>query len=341
VTLVVGRIAGPRVSVASDTLLTGPGGQALPFQNGVIKSCMLPGNICVSFSNSPVTAGRAFKEFSSKYPAGTSFNEVVAFFERSSQSTGNDYLVAFANPARLIKIADGKRASSLSKTQWIGDQTAYSKFRSYEARHQPRAEQGRAINAVLFADDLPDSPASDLFSTMRNVVADRSVHTTGGFVSVVTNFDHGFRYSVYSDMLFDWPGGKPTDYQLLRSDDIAFTATEENASFSIAQISPAYIGLNMVSFYFTRAQKLFFFFGEQNGMPDRCHVFGGVPATEIPATLNAFLQANFEWLLLITSPRNSIGNEPTPSIKTPGNRFSFFCEANTFPSSVVQGLLDQ
>lgn len=114
VTLVVGRIAGPRVSIASDTLLTGPGGQALPFQDGVIKSCMLPGNVCVSFSNSPVTAGRAFKDFARTYPAGASFNDVVTFFERSSESTGNDYLVAFANPARLIKIVDGERTSSLS-----------------------------------------------------------------------------------------------------------------------------------------------------------------------------------------------------------------------------------
>lgn len=62
-TLVVGRVAGPRVSIVSDTLLTGPGDQPLPFQNGVIKSCLLPGDLSVSFSNSPVSAGRAFKEF--------------------------------------------------------------------------------------------------------------------------------------------------------------------------------------------------------------------------------------------------------------------------------------
>ena len=172
-TLVVGRIAGPRVSIASDTLLTGPGGQPLPFQSGVIKSCMLPGDLCVSFSNSPVTAGRAFKEFVGSYPAGTNFTEVVIFFERSSRDTGNDYLLAFANPAKLAKIADGKRVHSLSKTQWIGDQAAYTRFRGCETKQQPKAEQGRAINAVLFADDMPNSPASDLFSTMRQVVADR------------------------------------------------------------------------------------------------------------------------------------------------------------------------
>jgi hypothetical protein len=68
----------------------------LPFQNGVIKSCMLPGDLCVSFSNSPVTAGRAFSEFARKYPTGTRFADVVAFFEQSSKATGNDYLIAKA-----------------------------------------------------------------------------------------------------------------------------------------------------------------------------------------------------------------------------------------------------
>jgi hypothetical protein len=331
VTLVVGRVIGPRVAIASDTLLTGAGGQPLPFQDGVIKSCMLPGDLCASFSNSPVTAGRAFKEFAHRYPTGASFTDVVAFFERSSQATGNDYLIAFTKPARLIKIADGNRAPSMSKTQWIGDHAAYSSFRSYETRHQPRAEHGRAINAVIFADDLPNSPASDLFSTMRNVVADRSVTSAGGFVTVVTNFDNGFRYSVYSDMLYDWPTGKPADYSLLLTDAIAFTATDENASFAVSQVSPGFIGLNLVAFYFTSARKLFFFYGAENGLADQCQVFRDVPATAIYATLNAFVKADLKWLLRITSPRSSGGYVSTPTIKTPGNQLAFSCEANTFP----------
>jgi hypothetical protein len=162
------------VAIAADTMLT-EHDKPLPIQNGVVKSCMLPGDLCVSFSNSPDTAERAFKEFAAKYPNGTGHAKVIGFFEQSSEATGNDYLVAFANPARLVKIADGKCINSVSKTQWIGDQGAYSRFREYEARQRPRPEQGRAINAVLFADELANSPASDLFSAMRNVVADRSI----------------------------------------------------------------------------------------------------------------------------------------------------------------------
>ena len=340
-TLVVGRVAGPRVAIAADTLLTGPGGQPLPFQNGVIKSCMLPGDLCVSFSNSPVTAGRAFKEFAETYPRGTTFTVVARFFEASSKATGNDYLIAFANPARIIKIADGKRADSRSKTQWIGDHAAYTRFRSYETRNQSRSEHGRAINGVLFADELPNSPASDLFSTMRSVVADRSITSAGGFVSVITNFDNGFRFSVYSDMLYDWPSGKPADYNLALSDAIAFTSTNENASFAVAQVSPGFMGLNHVAFYFTSAKKLFFFYGLPYCLADQCQVFRDVPATAIYETLNSFVRADLKWLLLITSPRSSGPYVPAANIKTPGVQFSFFTEANTFPPSTSGAVADR
>ena len=331
-TLVVGRIVGPRVAIAADTMLT-EHDKPLPFQNGVVKSCMLPGNLCVSFSNSPDTAGRALKEFTAKYPNGTGFAEVIGFFEQSSVATGNDYLIAFANPARLVKIADGKRINSVSKTQWIGDQEAYSRFREYESRQHPRYEQGRAINAALFADEMANSPASDLFSAMRNIVANPSMMSVGGFVSVISNRDNGFRFSAYSDMLYDWPKNKSQDYSLELTDQIAFTATDENASFALVQVSPGFMNMNLVAFYFTKGKKLFFFYGKDNGLADQCHVFRDVSATKIYETLNAFVRFDLKWLLMVTSPQSAGGQFDTSGIKTPGNQFAFFCDANTFPKT--------
>ena len=157
----------------------------------------------------------------------------------------------------------------------IGDHAAYSRFREYEARHRPKPEQGRAVNAVLFADEMANCPASDLFSAMRNITADRAISSVGGFVSVISNRDSGFRYSAYSDMLYDWPTGKPEDYNLQLTDRIAFTSTAENASFAVAQISPGFMNLNLVAFYFTKARKLFFFFGKDNGLPNQCQDLSG------------------------------------------------------------------
>lgn len=331
-TLVVGRIVGPRVAIVADTMLT-EHYKPLPFHDGVVKSCMLPGDICVSFSNSPESAESAFEVFAATYPNGTGYAQVLGFFEQSSEATGNDYLVAFANPARLIKIAHGKSINSVSKTQWIGDQGAYSLFREYEARQRSRPEQGRAINAVLFADEMANSPASDLFSAMRNVVASRSIMSVGGFVSVISNRDNGFRFSAYSDMLYDWPKDKPLDYNLELADEIAFTATDENASFAVAQISPGFMNVNLVAFYFTKVKKLFLFWGKDNGLANQCHIFRDVPAKEIYTTLNAFMGLDLRWLLLVTSPQSAISPVGTLGIKTPGNQFSFFCDANTFPGT--------
>src|SRR6202040_2096095 len=122
--------------------------------------------------------------------------------------TNNDYIVAFADTAKLATIRDGRRTSGISKTHWIGDKAAYERFRNRGHQH----EHGRAVNAALFADEMTGSPASDLYSIMRNVVADRDVPSADGFVTVLSNRDIGFsnrdigfRFSVYSDALLDWP----------------------------------------------------------------------------------------------------------------------------------------
>jgi hypothetical protein len=146
--------------------------------------------------------------------------------------------VAFSHPARLVKIVEGKRLNSLSKTLWIGDLAAYTRFREYESRRYRRPEHGRAINVAYFADEMVRSPASDLFSIMRNVVSDRSIPSAGGFVSVISNRDNGFRYSVYCDMLYDWPEAQPEDYNFACTDKISLQTSGENAGFSVAQISP-------------------------------------------------------------------------------------------------------
>jgi hypothetical protein len=210
-TLVVARNDKGRIAIAADTLLT-EHGSPLPFQKGTIKSCMLPGEICVSFCNSPDTAKVAFRTFYENYPNGTGFSNIISFFENSSASTGNDYIIAFDSNPKLVKIVDGKRVHSIAKTVWIGDHAAYERFREYGAKSRPSVDSRRAMNAVLFADEPTNSPASDLYSTMRHLIADKNIASVGGFVSVISNRDNGFRFSVYSDMLYDWPKEKSDEY---------------------------------------------------------------------------------------------------------------------------------
>lgn len=335
-TLAVARIDGPRVAIASDTLLT-EHGKPLPIQQGGVKSCMLPGNICVSFCNSPVTAAKAFDDFALRYPNGVGSAEVIAYFKQSSADTGNDYLIAFTAPARLAKIIDGRHVRGLSKTQWIGDKDAYEAFRLYGARKKQRPQQGRAINVAMFMDELTNSPASDLYSAMRNVVLDRSVQSAGGLVTTISNRENGFRYSVYSDMLYDWPTGEPEEYDFAYTDKISLQVSGENAGYSVTQISPGFMGLNLVGYYLSKPKKLFFFHGNWIGLPAACAVFNNIPASEIHHTLNRFVGRDLHWLLTVMSPHSGGPyNEFVTGIETPGSQLSMYCEANTFPRSTKQ-----
>lgn len=337
-TLVVGRVSGRRVAVASDTQLTEHNAR-LPIPQGVVKSCMLPGGICVSFSNSPELAMKDFTNFAQTFPQGTGFANVIAFFEGASAKSGNDYLIAFAQHARLVKVADGKRVRSESKTQWIGDASAYQRFREYESRKRGRAEAGRAVNAAMFVDEIDKSPASDLYSAMRNVLADREVPSVGGFVCVISDRVDGFRHSAYCDMLFDWPATASEDFQLQLNDQIDFGASGENQGFSVSQGSTSYLNLNATAFYVLTARKLFVFASTHHDALMRCCVLSEVGPLEIVPRLNAHFGEDLGWLIQVLSAAPSATStqfrEPLIEEGPSGARFQFLCHVNTFPKSAT------
>jgi hypothetical protein len=183
---------------------------------------------------------------------------------------------------------------------------------------------------VLFADDMPDSAGSDLYSTLRSVISDRSISSVGGFATVVSNWPGGFRFSVYSDMLYDWPEGKPKEYEFSYHDKVHLTASGENAGYSIAQLSPGYIGMNVVAYYFVRTHSLFLFFGPDNGVADLCRPFRSVEPDQVVPTLNQALSFDGRWLAMVTSAHPPLGNgDQVPASAALG----FFSHLNTFPKS--------
>ena len=108
-TLIVARVENGRLAIAADTMVSAHG-QSLPMQAWVLKSICLPGGICVSYSGSPELAANAFQDFRERNPQGANHGATVAFFEVSSAHTNNDYIVAFADTAKLVTIRDGRRA---------------------------------------------------------------------------------------------------------------------------------------------------------------------------------------------------------------------------------------
>jgi hypothetical protein len=86
-----------------------------------------------------------------------------------------------------------------------------------------------------------------------------------------------------------------------------------------------------VGFYIARARKLFFYFSDDNGLPNQCKVFSDVAAAQIADTLNAYLGIDLGWLLTVSTPKHS----PLDRLRKPnlGAQLSFLIEANTFPPS--------
>ena len=329
-TLVVARCEKGKIAIAADTLVSAHD-VPLPLASGVVKSCCLPGYICVSFSGSPELAEKAFVKFSKSFPLGANFETTVAFFEASSAATNNDYIIAFGKSPKLVTVRDGRRTSGLSKTHWIGDKEAYEKFREYEHHKRDRYEHKRAVNAAYFADEMAGSPASNLHGILRNVVQDRELSTVGGFVSVLGNRDIGFRYSVYSDVLLDWPEGLSDGHSLKLTDKFDLSASGENDRFSVSQISPGYYNMNIVAFYLLKGKLLVVFHGVKNGIANRCSAFPGVDPSQIASTLNEKLGFDFGALCTVMSAREGFSSRPPRTNPNHGISMNLYCEVNTMP----------
>jgi hypothetical protein len=136
-------------------------------------------------------------------------------------------------------------------------------------------------------------------------------------------------------MLYDWPDGKSEDFELRYEDRVDFIATGENTGYAVAQVAPNFVGINCVDFYLVRPKKLFLYYGEPNGLADRCHVLS-IEAAEITSTLNKLLGVDLGWLALITSAPPASRQLPSNSldhVQKPGVAFQIFVNANTFPPS--------
>jgi hypothetical protein len=328
-TLVVARVEKDRLAIAADTMISAQG-TPLPLRAWALKSICLPGGICVSYSGSPELAVKAFQQFRERYPKGANYTETVTFFEASSTDTNNDYIVAFANMAKLITVRDGRRTRGLSKTHWIGDKDAYERFREYEHRRRGQYEQGRAVNAALFADEMTGSPASDLYSTMRNVVLDRDVSSVGGFVTVLSNRDIGFRFSVYSDVLLDWPMELGENKTLRLIDKFDLRASGENDRYSVSQISPGYYNMNAVAFYVLKGRLLVAFCQLKDGAT-ACVSVKDVEPDRIAVTLDEKLGFPFKAMCLVMSARQGLTPPVLRTKPEDGLGMSLYCEVNTMP----------
>src|ERR1700731_4496772 len=181
---------------------------------------------------------------------------------------------------------------------------------------------------------MTGSPASDLYSVMRNVLLNRDVPPVGGFVTVLSNRNIGFRFSVYSDVLLDWPMELDENKILQLTDKFDLRASGENDRYSVSQISPGYYDMNAVAFYVLKGQLLVAFYEVQGG-GTACVTFPNVEASRIAATLDEKLGFPFNAMCLVMSAREGVALPLMRPKPNHGLGMNLYCEVNTMPKIPV------
>jgi hypothetical protein len=322
------------VSLVADTLIL-ENGSPLPLAKGMVKTCSFPSGVCVGFAGSPELARRDLWRFSTLHPETVDFGDAVSYFEESSRRTENEYLLAFADTARIVKIARGKRQPAVSTTQWIGDKDAYEAFREHEAKVLPLPEHPRAVSAVVLWNELDGSPTSDLYSVMRNVVYGREVASVGGLVTVTSNDGGGFRSPTITDILYDWPASLPAGEDLEYSSKVTLTVDGENLGHSSNLFGTPYGGLNLHGFYFLAGRLAIVFHPATTHLADKVLILRDVGPNEITAKLHEYFGADLGWQVLIASAENPSTDYvlAEQSSRDEGMRLAFQVHCNTFPPS--------
>jgi len=143
--------------------------------------------------------------------------------------------------------------------------------------------------------------------------------------------DKRFRYSVYSDVLVDWPNGLRDDENFSMDQRVWLAGTDENERFSISQISPGFYNANTVAFYFSPGQLLMVFVWDESGKT-KCLPFRGVAPDDIEKTLNIVLSRPYEPLALIMGSYLPVDFDPTQMELVDGCGLRLCCTLNTMPS---------
>ncbi len=299
-TLIVARLSHGEISIASDTMLT-EHGRPLPRSRDVIKTRMLPGDVCVSYAGSPDLADKCFLAYVAQHRSGHGYDDMLKFFECDSIKTNNDYIVCFYKLLKIVAIKNGARIITPAKTVWIGDKVAYEAFRRYEQSEENSPLLGRASPATIFADDFEHSPASPLYQAMRHVVNDVNCPCVGGFPCIVSSKPNGFRFAAFSDTLYDFPSDWPELTPIKATDKVSFGASGENAGYCYSQISTNIIGSNQVAFYYLRGGLLFAFDSNGPMSTSQCRVVRHVEPHKVVENLVPFEDKRLGWLVFILS----------------------------------------
>lgn len=259
-TLVVVKKSGSKVFIFADTRLS-EHGKALPPDQGIIKTAFIAPHIAVAYSNSPDLAARDINEFSSN-GINPNYLNVTQYFKESSLKTNNEYLIAFADTARVVKISIGIIERSVSQTHWIGDEGAFERFNSFE-RGKTKFDLGAPWSMNTWPLDwvqLTHAQAvGNWLDISSAVLMAPDIGSTGDFLTVATNVGATFRFLPHSKLFYD---NARLQSSLFKEAELV--ARGENRAYQYSAIVPLEPAVNGAGFYFPQAQIAYIFYAPKN-----------------------------------------------------------------------------
>ncbi|UFS77247.1 hypothetical protein LPB73_07675 [Tardiphaga sp. 37S4] len=272
-TLAVGKVTKSGLVLLSDTRQYEPSADRSKrsVRSGTMKTTILWETIAVSFTGNVDVAQRDVAALQSNGENPGVF-AVIEFFEQRSNQSRNDYLVAFAQPGKLYKIADGKAESM--HTAWVGHIDGFERFQV----GKPAFPDNPFWEMSMFGPDVPDSQqVSDRITRMSAVVEDPSVDSVGDFFTLVAAVDGKFRVCFQAGGYFDAearlldPLGRPL-----------LSSTGENRAYRFFAWAPKDRSLAAAAFIFPDPQAAFVFTQRGGvGFADQTHAFYGLTTDEL------------------------------------------------------------
>lgn len=280
-TLAICRRIGDQIFLIADTRISEHGVNLSPAE-GTVKTTFLSSQVAIAFANSPELAARAIGSFENEFRGKFSMKEATEFFCLSSKETQNDYLMMHSATLAVVKISNGKSYKTSGQQSWIGDYTAFERFREYQAKvrkgpdiwvmHSWQQQGKNNEQGLKFLHDF------------ELTIEDPEIHSVGDFYTIATNTKSGFKFLPVSKMYFDSLGKNPINPWF-----------GENFDYSYSIAAPKCAGINAVAFYYGRARVAYIFYSQTApGVANKCKILRNVAVAEFVDTCRAAVGIEFD-----------------------------------------------
>ncbi|MHB1103199.1 MAG: hypothetical protein ACYC0C_10590 [Devosia sp.] len=262
-TLAIAHVFKNQIVILSDTKITPPGGGG-SITEGMLKTTFLAPTIAVAFSGDPTLAKRALLSCKETLGTNPGFRDTITFFEGNSAGTQQEYLLAFAGPCRLFKIADGQSTEHHSRA-WIGDIEGFEAFQSTQEPSTGAVEDLWEMDSVGPL-EANGAEVSRLAARFRETLQHRNAMSVGHFCSVAASLGGSFRFLVVTTTF----ASPSEDFDNLGR--MVLRPRGDDVHYRLVSMPPKRNGIAGLIFSFTGAKLAYVFDGPDGAFADRCSV---------------------------------------------------------------------